>query len=33
MRYWSSTPMRDISEARAAVARARGYFAAGTALR
>lgn len=33
MRYWSHLPMRDISEAEAAVQRAMGYFAAHVGLR
>ena len=33
MRYWSKPPMRDISEAQAAVERAKGYFATRVGLR
>lgn len=33
MRYWSKPPMRDISEARASVERARGFLEARVALR
>jgi RimJ/RimL family protein N-acetyltransferase len=33
MRYWSKPPMRDIAEARAAVERAMGFFAARVGLR
>lgn len=33
MRYWSKPPMQDISEARASVERAMGFFGARTALR
>ena len=33
MRYWSRPPMRDISEAIAAIERAKGYFPARDALR
>jgi RimJ/RimL family protein N-acetyltransferase len=33
MRYWSRPPMRDISEARAAVERAMGYFREHVGLR
>ena len=33
MRYWSHPPMRDIAEARAAVARVKGYFEAREGLR
>jgi RimJ/RimL family protein N-acetyltransferase len=29
MRYWSKPPMREITEARAAVERAKGFFATG----
>ena len=33
MRYWSRPPLRDLSEARASVERAMGFFPARTALR
>lgn len=33
MRYWSRPPMQDPAEARAAVERAKGFFAARTGLR
>jgi RimJ/RimL family protein N-acetyltransferase len=33
MRYWSKPPMKDVSEARAAVERAKGYFPARVGLR
>lgn len=33
MRYWSRPPMQDLSEARAAVERARGFFRSRAALR
>lgn len=33
MRYWSRPPMQDIAEARAAIERAKGFFASRSALR